>query len=49
MSCPLDGSVRTIVDRDRYGVTWKCPWCGGYSREEFEPSTTGDLQREWDR
>lgn len=35
-ACPVDGSVRTVIDRDRYGVTWKCNWCGGYAREEFD-------------
>ena len=45
--CSLDGSVRVIVDRDRYGVTWRCPFCKGLSREEFEPTPANDLQREW--
>lgn len=46
-ACEFDGSVRFIVDRDRFGVTWKCPFCKQFSREEFEPTPTDDLQREW--
>lgn len=48
-ACDLDGSVRFIVDRDRYGVTWRCPFCKAHTREEFEPDPRNDLNREWDR
>jgi hypothetical protein len=53
--CSLDGSVRVIVDRDRYGVTWQCPFCKGLSREEFDPRPIAPraigtaLNREWER
>ena len=45
--CQLDGSVKTVLDRDRYSVTYRCPWCGQHSIEEFDPTTTNDLQREF--
>lgn len=48
-ACPLDGSVRTEVESDRYSITWKCPWCGQFSREEFDPSPANDVQRSFDR
>jgi hypothetical protein len=47
--CPLDGNLRSVVDRDRYGVTWKCAWCGEHSREEFDPTPANDVQRSFDR
>jgi hypothetical protein len=47
--CPLDGNLRRVVDRDRFGVTWRCGWCGEHSREEFEPTPANDLNREWER
>lgn len=46
--CPFDGNLRTVVDRDRHGVTWRCGWCGQYSREEFDPTPTNDLQRAYE-
>lgn len=46
-ACELDGSLRVIVDRDRYGVTWRCPFCKAMTREEFDPTPTNDLQREY--
>lgn len=48
-ACELDGSVRVVIDRDRFGVTWRCPFCKGISREEFDPTPTNDLNREWER
>lgn len=48
-ACPLDGSVRVVIDRDRYSVTWRCPFCRSMAVEEFEPTASGDLQREYDR
>ena len=46
-ACELDGSLRVIVDHDRYGVTWRCPFCKTLTREEFDPTPTNDLQREY--
>lgn len=48
-ACELDGSVRFVVDRDRFGVTWRCPFCKQLSREEFDPSPANDVQRSFDR
>jgi len=45
--CQLDGSVKTVVERDRYSVTYRCPWCGQHSTEEHEPDVRNDLNREW--
>jgi len=46
-ACPLDGNLRKVVERDRYSVSYHCGWCGTWSREEYEPTAAGDLQREW--
>jgi len=46
-SCPLDGNLRRVVERDRLGVLWRCGWCGQHSREDYEPTSRNDLQREW--
>lgn len=48
-ACPLDGSVRVVINRDRYGVDYRCPFCKGLAREEFEPDVRNDLSREWER
>lgn len=47
-ACELDGSVRVVIDRDRFGVTWRCPFCRAVAREEYEPDVRNDLQREFD-
>lgn len=47
--CQLDGSVKTVIDRDRYSVSYRCPWCGQHSIEELEANPTDLLQREYDR
>ena len=36
-ACPVDGSVRTVTDRDSTSVVWHCPWCGGVTREVHDP------------
>lgn len=46
-ACDVDGSVRIVLDRDRYSVTWRCPFCKTVAREEYAPDATNDLQREW--
>ena len=46
-ACPLDGSVRIVIDRDRYSTSYRCPRCQTVSREEVEPDVRNDLQREF--
>jgi hypothetical protein len=48
-ACELDGSVRIIIDRDRHGVTWRCPFCKSLAREDFELDARNDVQRSFDR
>lgn len=45
--CPTCGNLRRCIDRDRYSVVWWCGWCRTHAEEEFDPTPTNLLQREF--
>lgn len=48
-ACELDGSLQIVIDSDRYGTTWRCPFCRQVTRDDHDPTPANDAQREWER